>query len=559
MTDVVLVDPFAAGIVRWWAPASSTALVVKATFLVGDAPEPHLTAPDPLCIDAADPSGDGLELLHASDFVPAKARVDLLLTGHAAAPAPTTRHPVRLACEGWERRLVATSAEPTTHFPLLRRHLREGTRWDGAPAAACGVAPRDPSRVGRAGVHPLAPDGWPEGPLDASFDPGFFNAAPQEQQLASIPPWLWIEGVFPGSPVRALWLGGRWPFALAVRHDGGTEELAFVGDTIAIDVDRSVVSLVWRARIDPDALARVAIALGHLEDPPTEEDLVIGMGGGEVIPLERLATYVAPPPAMVRQDTAHLDGFAVVPDDTRDIVVATPGSAPLPFAPTSAPPVDRGPSAGAGAAFRRRSTAPPAPYFHAPGAAPIEATPFARASLAPPATPSLLAPPLAPPPPAPPPPAPPPRRPQLATIPDEPPWAPAPPAPAPLAPPGAPPPPRSRIARYAAARAAIEADAPTRDAAVEHGFAPAEWEKQHRAMLRKARLDPSFERELTAAMAEARRAHARAAADRAARGTTSPTSSTRPRTSSLDALPDGAARRPRGPGSGSDPPRDPVA
>lgn len=71
--------------------------------------------------------------------------------------------------------------------------------------------------------------------------------------------------------------------------------------------------------------------------------------------------------------------------------------------------------------------------------------------------------------------------------------------------------PTSPVARYAAARVAIDTGTPAGAAASAHGFDAGSWAKRHRGMLLRARRDSLFERELTEALAEARRAHARSA------------------------------------------------
>jgi hypothetical protein len=255
--------------------------------------EPSLLDPqEPLSLDR--PSGIGAphELLYASDFVPKKARVDVLLAGHARSSTPSRRIPVRFCAGDLERCFFALAAEPSEEIPLSATYLRAGE----APASGgVSVGPTDVSSPDRArllGRASLGPGGVPLAPLPADFDFGAFNAAPPEQQIDELPPGAVIEldALLPGQPHRVLTLPSERPRVYVLAKDAKNAgdassvkgaknantkapgargrtlfEVPLRCDTLWIDADRALCSLVWRGVIelagDGAALPELAVSL----------------------------------------------------------------------------------------------------------------------------------------------------------------------------------------------------------------------------------------------------------------------------------------------------------
>lgn len=566
MTDVFLLDPVAVGFVRWRDTERATTLVVKATFALGAESAPTPTEPDPLWLG----DGEAGHLDGASDFAPRKARVDVLIGGHVVTPSPVSLHASTISSPDWARTFVARSPERTTRFSLARGDLRESARAHAARVVVGPLAPRDPARVLLAGDVTLDDSGVPTGPLPPSFDFGWFNAADREQQLDELPPWIRIDGIR-SLASREIWLGARWPFGVGVRGRGVAEEIAFTCDTVAIDLDRDRISLVWRAVLRAaEEIEWVAVALAPPDQPPSTGDLIASSLDAHRIPGAEVPT-VSMEIVDARSETSPMlalglgrgpspAAFDPLPATTRrpadtlllgEVDDPTPHDADEEIGTST---VTLGPTSQRGAlpfaSAERRTTALRGLASDTPFAPPVTSSlPFRPAVGSAPSLdpPPLLAPPLAPPP-APPlaparmapsfvehsdsnPPAPP-----FVTTSGSFPIAPAPsgivaqPAaqPAPITGPSpsaiveiaaapSPSPPSTPLARYAEARVAIETGEPVHDVLKLQGFEEGTWAKHHRRMLLRARRDPEFEVDLATALNEARKNQARGAAKAARR------------------------------------------
>lgn len=248
--EVALLCGLPVGIVSWASPRPWFTAVVKATFSIAADGEAVL-AREQRPLTHEQPSADDRDALDvACDFAPQKERVDVLLLGHAHAAAPARSIPASIAVGDVRRSFVATSHEPSAAIPLTAAHLAAGVRVGP-------IAPRSPARRTLAGDQQLDRRGMPVGVLDASFDFGFFNAAPIEQQLDALPngATLSLAGLLAGAPRREVILPRHRP--LAYLMDAASERpITKIGmrcDTLIVDADRAEIALVWRGAFDAAA------------------------------------------------------------------------------------------------------------------------------------------------------------------------------------------------------------------------------------------------------------------------------------------------------------------
>jgi hypothetical protein len=270
---------------------------------------------------AGDPASTGL--LRASELGPPKPRVDVLLAGALAFPAPVEAVDVgifvgtRLSKTArvfgdrrWQfavtRGLAPSRAHPTHRVPICWERAFGGTapedprQWAPENPAGCGLATTERSLTGQLvpnfedplhpigswkdrpkprGFGPIAPhwsprrllagtydDRWtktrrPLAPPD--FDPRFFNVAPPDQQL---------DGYLAGEEVRIVHMTstGRDRFILPECHipvaivtDTELFEDAAAVDTITIEPESRRLTLVARAAAplspDPTVLRRIVV------------------------------------------------------------------------------------------------------------------------------------------------------------------------------------------------------------------------------------------------------------------------------------------------------------
>jgi hypothetical protein len=304
--DVVSLCPLqAAGFV--WQSKSATpvqTVIVKATYLLrpGECP----LAPDQDAVNEGDNhwNDDPTRSVHTpSDQAPFKPKADVLLVGHAFAPG---QQPVRsltarmvvgevdksievwcdrgfrlrdgLLLEGprcskmslrWERAAggpetinpvgMRFDAAPDKYgmvaFPNLQpQGLVVSKRSDVfAPLCFAPIAPSWPARAQRlgrlAGTFPS--EGWESRPLAEDFDYDYFQAAPSDQQVTEIRAneRIVIENLHPDHALLVTRLPGLRPRAVAERAEGEREEVELEGDTLWIDTDRGLCTVVWRGRI----------------------------------------------------------------------------------------------------------------------------------------------------------------------------------------------------------------------------------------------------------------------------------------------------------------------
>lgn len=288
-----------------WQPApGSWALTVicKATFTLAPGNSPLAAIQeDPQSGDRGWDGHEASSLYAPSDLVPFKARADVILVGHAFSPGqtPTNVLATRLSFGDIDKSVEVFAdrvwgpdgqmrmVRPFATMPLRYERAAGGPgTWNpvgipfdappdaqgvatlpnlqppglsltrrGEPIAPIGfgpIAPGWPARVEKLGRHVGAwsPTSWEAHPVPAALDPGYFNAAPPDQQLDSLRPGerILLKNLNPGCPVLVTRLAPVAPLALLDRGRG-LEPIALSCDTLWIDTDRAVAALIFRGRL----------------------------------------------------------------------------------------------------------------------------------------------------------------------------------------------------------------------------------------------------------------------------------------------------------------------
>lgn len=323
-----------------------------------------------------------------SDLAPFLPNADVVLTGHACAPADETAlgMSVRLAVYR-EQPLLDKSInvlcttkdgddEPFETMPLVYERAYGGVGFADNPfglgvASPAGqspnlVDPSDPQRVACFG--PIA-RGWPnrkkllgkadrkalDGPvaeIPEGFNFAYYQAAPQDQQVAYLQgnEWVVLEGMSRAEPQICSCLpsaiGRARVFGLGAGGQG--RALALVADTLRIDADTLTCSVVWRGSFpvpDADTLARLVIHTGidtaekAIDWPPPPEIATPAPAPIAAVPVGKSVPPPAPaavqPPAPVAvQPPAPV---AVQPPAASAVQTPIPAPASAPKVATPAP------------------------------------------------------------------------------------------------------------------------------------------------------------------------------------------------------------------------------
>ncbi|WP_433932663.1 DUF2169 domain-containing protein [Sorangium cellulosum] len=274
--------------------------IVKATFAFAPDSEMPVVAPQPIFRGEVHHGNNPIRgIRFASDLAPYLGRADVMFTGHAYAPRGTRAQSmhVRLAVADsrrilLDRQLLVRDRDGFERMPLTCDRAASGV--DGQenpfgrgpdPAAANIVDPRDPSRP--AGFGPIARalparrrrlGATPRKALEApiveipdGFDWGYFQAAPEGQQIDHLrgDEWILLEGLHPSLPRLAMRLpGARGAARIHGLGDLGVAEgmrLDLVADTLHIDGEDQRCTVVWRRSFPlphAGALAAVRIVAG---------------------------------------------------------------------------------------------------------------------------------------------------------------------------------------------------------------------------------------------------------------------------------------------------------
>jgi hypothetical protein len=345
--------------------------VVKASFSLQTSPMTPAAVAEPF--HASDVHHRGQPMAHvtaASDYVPWKTRIDVTALGHACAvdanPAPEVNARFALLAEGkplfdkpvravGERAGPDAAPRPFTKMPIVYERAYGGS---ATPANPIGRGTDDdeqpnlvdPTNVWRpAGYGPIS-SLWPlrarrlgvtmRRALDApivelppTFDTAYFQSAPQDQQIAELPPdaVVVLEGFDPGRARVEVAL----PLAMAVGAAYGLDAaspdaptpIAFRADTLHVDADRWLATITFRGLItlrDEAQIGELLVAAG------------VGVGGRDpLVPVCRpqaageSAPGAAPAPEASPTGTLDLPAHAVPPRDALPFSQEPPAQATL--------------------------------------------------------------------------------------------------------------------------------------------------------------------------------------------------------------------------------------
>ncbi|HLM68953.1 MAG TPA: DUF2169 domain-containing protein, partial [Longimicrobium sp.] len=304
--DVVSLGPLQVGGFVWQSQSGAHAqtVVAKATFAL--APGECGLAPEQEALNEADNhwNDDPARSVYSpSDRAPLKARADVVLVGHAFAPG---QQPVRSlmtrmvvgsidkSIEVWCERGYRVHGGQLLEGP---RFVKMPLRWEraaGGPETFNPVGMRfdaAPDQYGMVAIPNLQPPGtyisragetftpvgygpiaasWPERAmklgrsagrflesawqgerLPEDLEPAYFNVAPPDQQAEELRAneRIVLENLHPEHPRLVTSLPGLKPWALVERASGMREGVTLVADTLWIDTDRGICTLVWRGRL----------------------------------------------------------------------------------------------------------------------------------------------------------------------------------------------------------------------------------------------------------------------------------------------------------------------
>lgn len=320
-----------------WQPFAGVyicALIVKATFRLRSGQCELASLGEQEEIAAADHYWDddsNRSLYIPCEIVPFKAHTDVLLVGYAYAPPkkparsliarlrigpidksieivgesywtlhgelregiPFQRMPLRYerAAGGADNPVGIRSdsppdAESRYSIPNLRPPgLRPSSRADIIPAVGFGpIAPTWPERIKKIAhlSHQWTENQWSKTPMPTGFTAGFFNSAPADQQMPSLSPNepFELENLMPDTPKLRTALPGISPKAVAEWPDR-KEEIRLIADTLWIDTDRSICTVIWRGPLRlPDKAEpnRIVIEMERRTKPPLEAASAVSPG-----------------------------------------------------------------------------------------------------------------------------------------------------------------------------------------------------------------------------------------------------------------------------------------
>jgi hypothetical protein len=331
----------------------------------------------PLCDDLYWDGSPNASLYAPSDFAPMKARADVLLVGHAYAKGgvPVEQLTARMRVGGVTKALHIAGdrvwvgaredlrpgpAAPFVKMPLrLERAAKGPANGIGIEASPHRVLPgwpvpnirvadelgatgglgaggggamggsdrdRTPSfgpipAAWRAHAHLLseASARWafhlrkPVGPAPAGFDFGFFNAAPPEQQLDSLPSALEIslENLSPTHPRLEARLPVIQPRVFRVSpRTGLSYEVPLRIDTVWIDSDRSLAVIAWRGAgmipsADEQAIGKLVVTSDKHPEPLVSVPSAASGSGGAADATSGGRSSPAPHPTEVTLSVAQ--------------------------------------------------------------------------------------------------------------------------------------------------------------------------------------------------------------------------------------------------------------
>jgi hypothetical protein len=301
--DVISLCPLRVGGFVWQSRSRAYALTVvaKATYVL--APEECVLAPEQEPPNEADNHWDddpARSVYAPSDWAPMKERADVVLVGHAFAPGgqPVRSLMTRMLVGSLDKSIeVWCDRGYRVHDGQLLegpRFAKMSLRWEraaGGPDTYNPVGLRfdaEPDRYGMVAIPNLQPPGvyvsrggdtfmtvgfgpiagnWPgrleklgrsagsflesawEGkPLPEDPEYQYFNVAPPDQQVEELRAneRLVLENLHPKHARLVTSLPGLKPRAVLDRTSGEREKMELRADTLWIDTDRGICTLVWR-------------------------------------------------------------------------------------------------------------------------------------------------------------------------------------------------------------------------------------------------------------------------------------------------------------------------
>ncbi|MEZ4302851.1 MAG: DUF2169 domain-containing protein, partial [Polyangiaceae bacterium] len=320
--DITSNCPLRIGALFWQPFAGVWALTVacKATFrLVPGTAELVEPGDDPNEQDRPWDDDPSRGLRSVCDLVPLKPAAEVLLVGHAfpESRARTRALPARMSVGHVDKAIEV----PAGFVP--------SDRWTTVPTAGLGpISPAWPERRALLGEHAASfgPGAWRRQPLPSGLDPSYFQTAPLDQRLSALTgdEVITLTHLHPKHAHLSSRLPGLLPRVTLERPGEGTRELDAVADTLWIDTDRGIATLVWRAEVP----------VAH---PLEAGEITVAMvrPGGESLRSK------GAPQRLRAKDLAREWGALAVEGEREDTVrihaVAAPE--PLPFRPPSVAPV----------------------------------------------------------------------------------------------------------------------------------------------------------------------------------------------------------------------------
>ncbi len=391
-----------------WQPGPGTfaqTVIVKATFQLE--PGQSTLAGDQEAINEDDNywnDDPSRSIVAPSDWAPFKPKADIMLVGHAFAPGgiPTRALTARIligeidkSIEVWCDRGFRIADGQLLEGPRFSKMPLRWERTAGGPGTSNPVGMRfdaPPDKYGMVavpnlqplgmyvskrsdtfapvGYGPIAADwpnrmtklgrlgagffarGWGSRPLPEGVDYAYFQAAPTDQQTGELraAERLVLENLHPEHARLVTNLPGIKPRVIAERGNGAREEVGLMTDTLWIDTDRGLCTLVWRGRISlRDAAEPGRIVVSMEEEAPVSLELELE---DELEPTKQ---------PKGRAQAADLSAVTIVPGTSAQAMVA----AALPFAGNARPSISEGEQRAAVGdsvlPFGRAEVPPPAP------------------------------------------------------------------------------------------------------------------------------------------------------------------------------------------------------
>jgi hypothetical protein len=422
--DVASFCPFPVGALFWQPRPGAWVLTVvcKATYdLVPPVAEPH-EPPEPLHEEDRYREDTPARSLYAPcDLVPAKARAEVLLVGRAFAEGTAAGKPI-------VARLSVGAIDKAVEVP---RGPGARQRSEPLPPAAFGpIPPSWPERASRLGAAAkgFGPGAWLSQPLPPGLDLAWFNSAPPDQQTDRLraDEVISLDNLHPQHPRLRTRLPGQSVRAVAERGNA-VRTLDAVADTLWIDTERAIATLVWRIQspvqhpLEPGRVVVMPAGPGRVAMSATEP--LLRLSGEEIAavwtraakvpelspvesPTARMKSLHRDPPTSEEAAVSGEDPDAITLLPVRNVPASLDPRSTLPFAPLKKPTNEGPPRANDDGVlpFQRPPTqpatlpvsAPPAP----PTPLPISAPPAPLPIAAPPAhsAPLPISPPAPPPP-----------------------------------------------------------------------------------------------------------------------------------------------------------------